>query len=98
MSPMSAEATVVRNYLDWMLSLPWHKRSKIKRDIKSAERVVNADHFGLEKVKERILEYISVLQRIKKMKGPNLCLVGSPGVGKTSVDTSVARPSGRKFA
>src|SRR5256885_825777 len=97
MSPMSAEATVVRNYLDWMLSLPWHKRTKIKRDIKSAERVLNADHFGLEKVKERILEYLAVQQRIKKMKGPILCLVGAPGVGKTSLGKSVARATGRNF-
>jgi ATP-dependent Lon protease len=97
MSPMSAEATVVRNYLDWMLSLPWHKRTKIKRDIKVAERVLNADHFGLEKVKERILEYLAVQQRIKKMKGPILCLVGPPGVGKTSLGKSVARATGRNF-
>jgi ATP-dependent Lon protease len=97
MSPMSAEATVVRNYLDWMLSLPWHKRTKIKRDIKAAERVLNADHFGLEKVKERILEYLAVQQRIKKMKGPILCLVGPPGVGKTSLGKSVARATGRNF-
>ena len=97
MSPMSAEATVVRNYLDWMLSLPWHKRTKIKRDIKGAERVLNADHFGLEKVKERILEYLAVQQRIRKMKGPILCLVGPPGVGKTSLGKSVARATGRNF-
>jgi ATP-dependent Lon protease len=97
MSPMSAEATVVRNYLDWMLSLPWHKRTKIKRDITSAERVLNADHFGLEKVKERILEYLAVQQRMKKMKGPILCLVGPPGVGKTSLGKSVARATGRNF-
>jgi ATP-dependent Lon protease len=97
MSPMSAEATVVRNYLDWMLSLPWHKRTKIKRDIKGAERVLNADHFGLEKVKERILEYLAVQQRMKKMKGPILCLVGPPGVGKTSLGKSVARATGRSF-
>ncbi len=80
MSPMSAEATVVRNYLDWMLSVPWHSRTKIKRDIKGAEKVLDADHFGLEKVKERILEYLAVQQRMKKMKGPILCLVGAPGV------------------
>jgi len=97
MSPMSAEATVVRNYLDWLLSLPWQKRTKIKRDIKGAERVLNADHFGLEKVKERILEYLAVQQRIKKMKGPILCLVGPPGVGKTSLGKSVARATGRSF-
>ncbi len=84
MSPMSAEATVVRNYLDWMLSIPWQARTKVKRDIKAAERVLNADHFGLEKVKERILEYLAVQQRVRKMKGPILCLVGPPGVGKRS--------------
>jgi len=97
MSPMSAEATVVRNYLDWLLSVPWHNRTKIKRDIKGAERVLNADHFGLEKVKERILEYLAVQQRMKKMKGPILCLVGAPGVGKTSLGKSVARATGRNF-
>ncbi len=97
MSPMSAEATVVRNYLDWLLSVPWHSRTKIKRDIKAAEKVLNADHFGLEKVKERILEYLAVQQRIKKMKGPILCLVGAPGVGKTSLGKSVARATGRNF-
>ena len=97
MSPMSAEATVVRNYLDWLLSVPWHNRTKIKRDIKAAEKVLNADHFGLEKVKERILEYLAVQQRMKKMKGPILCLVGAPGVGKTSLGKSVARATGRNF-
>jgi ATP-dependent Lon protease len=97
MSPMSAEATVVRNYLDWMLSLPWHKRTKVRRDINDAERVLNADHFGLEKVKERILEYLAVQQRMKKLKGPILCLVGPPGVGKTSLGKSVARATGRNF-
>ena len=97
MSPMSAEATVVRNYLDWLLTVPWNNRTKIKRDIKSAEKVLDADHFGLEKVKERILEYLAVQQRIKKMKGPILCLVGAPGVGKTSLGKSVARATGRNF-
>src|SRR6266404_3463945 len=97
MSPMSAEATVVRNYLDWLLSVPWHNRTKIKRDIKGAEKVLDADHFGLEKVKERILEYLAVQQRMKKMKGPILCLVGAPGVGKTSLGKSVARATGRNF-
>jgi ATP-dependent Lon protease len=97
MSPMSAEATVVRNYLDWLLSIPWHKRSKVKRDIKEAERVLNADHFGLEKVKERILEYLAVQQRMHKVKGPILCLVGPPGVGKTSLGKSIARATGRNF-
>jgi ATP-dependent Lon protease len=97
MSPMSAEATVVRNYLDWMLSIPWQQRTKIRRDINGAEKVLNADHFGLEKVKERILEYLAVQQRMKKMKGPILCLVGPPGVGKTSLGKSVARATGRNF-
>jgi ATP-dependent Lon protease len=97
MSPMSAEATVVRNYLDWLLSVPWHSRTRIKRDIKGAEKVLEADHFGLEKVKERILEYLAVQQRMKKMKGPILCLVGAPGVGKTSLGKSVARATGRNF-
>jgi len=97
MSPMSAEATVVRNYLDWLLSVPWQNRTKIKRDIKGAEKVLNADHFGLEKVKERILEYLAVQQRMRKMKGPILCLVGAPGVGKTSLGKSVARATGRNF-
>jgi len=97
MSPMSAEATVVRNYLDWMLSIPWQKRSKVKRDIAAAEGVLNADHFGLEKVKERILEYLAVQQRVHKVKGPILCLVGPPGVGKTSLGKSIARATGRNF-
>jgi ATP-dependent Lon protease len=97
MSPMSAEATVVRNYLDWMLSIPWQQRTKIRRDIKAAEKVLNADHFGLEKVKERILEYLAVQQRQKKIKGPILCLVGPPGVGKTSLGKSIAKATGRNF-
>jgi ATP-dependent Lon protease len=97
MSPMSAEATVVRNYLDWMLSLPWGKKSKIKKDIGHAETVLNDDHFGLDKVKERILEYLAVQQRTGKMKGPILCLVGPPGVGKTSLGKSIARATGREF-
>ena len=97
MSPMSAEATVVRNYLDWMLSLPWGKKSKIKKDIAHAENVLNNDHYGLEKVKERILEYLAVQQRAGKMKGPILCLVGPPGVGKTSLGKSIARATGREF-
>jgi len=97
MSPMSAEATVVRNYLDWMLSLPWGKKSKIKKDIGHAEEVLNNDHYGLEKVKERILEYLAVQQRAGKVKGPILCLVGPPGVGKTSLGRSVARATGREF-
>jgi ATP-dependent Lon protease len=97
MSPMSAEATVVRNYLDWMLSIPWKKRSRISKDIKRAQQVLDDDHFGLEKVKERILEYLAVQQRVDKMKGPILCLVGPPGVGKTSLGKSLARATGRNF-
>ena len=97
MSPMSAEATVVRNYLDWLLSIPWQKRSKVKRDIRHAEEILNADHYGLEKVKERILEYLAVQQRMRKVKGPILCLVGPPGVGKTSLGKSIARATGRNF-
>jgi ATP-dependent Lon protease len=97
MSPMSAEATVVRNYLDWMLSLPWGKKSKIRKDIVAAEKVLHDDHFGLEKVKERIIEYLAVQQRAGKMKGPILCLVGPPGVGKTSLGKSIARATGREF-
>ncbi|MBM3488833.1 MAG: endopeptidase La [Alphaproteobacteria bacterium] len=97
MSPMSAEATVVRNYLDWMLSIPWQKRSKIKKDIRLAERVLDQDHFGLDKVKERILEYLAVQQRTNKLRGPILCLVGPPGVGKTSLGKSIARATGREF-
>ncbi len=97
MSPMSAEATVVRNYLEWLLSIPWKQRTKIKRDIKAAQKVLDADHYGLEKVKERIVEYLAVQQRINKIKGPILCLVGPPGVGKTSLGKSVARATGRNF-
>ena len=97
MSPMSAEATVVRNYLDWMLSIPWKKRTRIKKDIKNAEKILNDDHYGLQQVKERILEYLAVQQRARKMKGPILCLVGPPGVGKTSLGKSVARATGRNF-
>ena len=97
MSPMSAESSVIRNYLDWILTIPWSKKTKVKKDIKFAESVLNEDHYGLEKVKERILEYLAVQQRIKKMKGPILCLVGAPGVGKTSLGKSIARATGRKF-
>ncbi len=97
MSPMSAEATVVRNYLDWLVNVPWKKRSKVRHDLAKAEEVLEADHYGLEKVKERILEYLAVQQRMKKMKGPILCLVGPPGVGKTSVGMSIARATNRKF-
>jgi len=97
MSPMSAEATVVRNYLDWMLSIPWKKRSKVRNDVAAAEAVLNADHYGLEKVKERILEYLAVQGRSPKIRGPILCLVGPPGVGKTSLGKSIARATGRNF-
>ncbi len=97
MSPMSAEATVIRNYLDWMLSLPWGKRSKIKKDLPGAQALLDADHFGLEKVKERIVEYLAVQQRANKLTGPILCLVGPPGVGKTSLGKSIAKATGREF-
>ena len=97
MSPMSAEATVVRNYLDWILSIPWKKRSKVKNDVNAAEKVLNADHFGLDKVKERILEYLAVQSRSQKVRGPILCLVGPPGVGKTSLGKSIAKATGRSF-
>ena len=97
MSPMSAEATVVRSYIDWMLSVPWKKRSKVKHDISRAEGVLNEDHYGLDEVKERILEFLAVQKRVKKNKGPVLCLVGPPGVGKTSLGESIARATNRKF-
>ncbi|RTZ72916.1 MAG: endopeptidase La [Gammaproteobacteria bacterium] len=97
MSPMSAEATVVRNYIDALLSVPWKKRTRIRNDIAKAEEVLEADHYGLEKVKERILEYLAVQQRVRKLKGPILCLVGPPGVGKTSLGQSIARATNRKF-
>jgi ATP-dependent Lon protease len=97
MSPMSAEATVIRNYLDWMLSLPWGKRSKIKKDLPAAQSILDGDHFGLEKVKERIVEYLAVQQRANKLTGPILCLVGPPGVGKTSLGKSIAKATGREF-
>src|SRR5476649_930585 len=97
MSPMSAEATVVRNYLDWLLSIPWNKKSKVKKDLVAAEKILNDDHYGLEKVKERIVEYLAVQQRANKLTGPILCLVGPPGVGKTSLGKSIARATGREF-
>jgi ATP-dependent Lon protease len=97
MSPMSAEATVVRNYLDWLLSIPWNKKSKVKKDLKAAQEILDADHFGLEKVKERIVEYLAVQQRANKLTGPILCLVGPPGVGKTSLGKSIAKTTGREF-
>jgi ATP-dependent Lon protease len=97
MSPMSAEATVVRNYLDWLLSIPWQKQSKVKKDLSFAQEVLDADHFGLDKVKERIVEYLAVQSRQRKLKGPILCLVGPPGVGKTSLAKSIARATGREY-
>jgi ATP-dependent Lon protease len=97
MSPMSAEATVVRNYIDWLLKAPWKKKSKVLRDLSKAEAILEEDHYGLDKVKERILEYLAVQQRVKRLKGPILCLVGPPGVGKTSLGQSIARATNRKF-
>lgn len=97
MSPMSAEATVVRGYIDWMTSIPWHKKSRVKKDLAKAEEILDTDHYGLEKVKERILDYLAVQQRSKKVRGPILCLVGPPGVGKTSLGQSIARATGRKY-
>ena len=97
MSPMAAEATVVRNYIDWLLAVPWKKHSKIRKDLAEAESILEADHYGLEKVKERIIEYLAVQQRVNKLKGPILCLVGPPGVGKTSLGQSIARATNRKF-
>ncbi len=97
MSPMSAEATVVRNYLDWLLSIPWNKKTKVKKDLKLAQDILDADHYGLEKVKERIVEYLAVQQRANKLTGPILCLVGPPGVGKTSLGKSIAKATGREF-
>ena len=97
MSPMSAEATVVRNYLDWLVSIPWNKKSKVKRDLALAESTLNSDHYGLDKVKERIIEYLAVQSRANKLTGPILCLVGPPGVGKTSLGRSIAKATGREF-
>lgn len=97
MSPMSAEASVVRSYIDWMVTVPWTKRSKVRHDLEKAEEILEADHYGLEEVKERILEYLAVQKRVKKLKGPVLCLVGPPGVGKTSLGESIARATNRKF-
>ncbi len=97
MTPMSAEATVVRNYIDWIINLPWYERSRVRHDIEKAERILNEDHYGLEKPKERILEYLAVQSLVKKIRGPILCLVGPPGVGKTSLARSVARATGRRF-
>ena len=97
MSPMSAEATVVRNYLDWLLSIPWNKKSKVKKDLPQAQNILDNDHYGLEKVKERIVEYLAVQNRANKLTGPILCLVGPPGVGKTSLGKSIAKATGREF-
>src|ERR1700742_2770638 len=97
MSPMSAEATVVRNYLDWLLSIPWNKKSKVKKDLEAAQAILDADHYGLEKVKDRIVEYLAVQSRANKLTGPILCLVGPPGVGKTSLGKSIAKATGREF-
>src|SRR3546814_859898 len=97
MAPMSAEATVSRNYLDTMLSLPWGKKSKVKKDITAAQKILDEDHYGLEKVKDRIIEYLAVQARTNKLKGPILCLVGPPGVGKTSLGRSIARATSREF-
>ena len=97
MGPMSAEATVVRNYLDWIIALPWKKASRLKKDIVAARAVLDADHYGLEKVKDRIVEFLAVQQRTKSMRGPILCLVGPPGVGKTSLGKSIARATGRQY-
>ncbi|GGZ61779.1 Lon protease [Lysobacter xinjiangensis] len=97
MSPMSAESAVVRNYLDWLLGVPWNKKTRVRKDLKAAQEVLDADHFGLEKVKERILEYLAVQTRVQKMRGPILCLVGPPGVGKTSLGQSIAKATNRKF-
>ena len=97
MPPMSAEATVVRNYIDTLVNLPWRKKSKINNDLINAQKVLDEDHYGLEKVKERILEYLAVQQRVDKVKAPILCLVGAPGVGKTSLGQSIARATNRKF-
>ena len=97
MSPMSAEATVVRNYLDWMIDLPWFKKDKTEIDLNKAQKVLDEDHFGLEKVKERIIEFLAVQKRMNKLKGPILCLVGPPGVGKTSLGKSIAKATNRQF-
>ena len=97
MSPMSAEATVVRNYLDWMIDIPWFKKDKVDIDLNKALKILDEDHFGLEKVKERIIEFLAVQKRMDKIKGPILCLVGPPGVGKTSLGKSIAKATNRQF-
>ena len=95
MSPMSAEATVVRGYIEWMVQVPWNARSKVKKDLRQAQEILDTDHYGLERVKDRILEYLAVQSRVNKIKGPILCLVGPPGVGKTSLGQSIAKATGR---
>ena len=97
MGPTSAESSVVRNYLDWLISIPWKKFTRVKYDLSEAENILNEDHFGLDKVKDRIIEYLAVQSRTRKLKGPIICLVGAPGVGKTSLGKSLARATGRKF-
>ena len=97
MSPMSAEANVSRNYLDWLLSVPWGKKKRVRRDLKEAQDILDREHYGLDKVKERIIEHLAVQTRMKKLKGPILCLVGPPGVGKTSLGKSIAEATGREF-
>ena len=97
MSPMSAEATVIRNYLDWILSIPWNSKSEISKNINKSKKILEEDHYGLDKVKDRILEYLAVQKRTEKLKGPILCLVGPPGVGKTSLGKSIATATGRNF-
>ena len=97
MSAMSSEATVIRSYIEWMIQVPWHQRSKVKKDIVKAQQVLDTDHYGLDRVKERILEYLAVQARLNKVKGPILCLVGPPGVGKTSLGQSIANATGRKY-
>ena len=98
MSPMSAEATVVRNYLDWMIDIPWFKKDKVDIDLNKALKILDEDHFGLEKVKERIIEFLAVQKRMNKIRGPILCLVGPPGVGKTSLGKSIAKATNEQFA
>merc|ERR1712146_334822 len=97
MSPMSAEATVVRSYLDWLVSIPWNKTNKVKSDILNARKILDDDHYGLEKVKDRIIEFLAVQKRTNEVKGPILCLVGPPGVGKTSLGKSIAQATGRQY-
>ena len=97
MAPMSAEATVVRSFIDWMVNIPWSKKSRVRKDLAAAQQILDEDHYGLEEVKDRIIEYLAVQNRVKRSKGPVLCLVGPPGVGKTSLGESIARATNRKF-